>query len=172
MIFVQIAIAIGYPGEKIIDTFDENKFIEWICSQHDFYISCGVNSFENNGDFFGAFTKYGESENNVAGATSTSSTHAKFKSVIEAFERKTSGNANVAFEKSADELEKMGIPWIDPDVLVPHTSAQSKKCGLTPFTKQLSIQWTKGYSYQKKRWFMSRQISFTMDINLPKIGYI
>lgn len=148
-IYPILGISIGYPSLTIKNRINEKDFLEkhrkeWGIDQLYF----GTDYFNDEASFFGATAAYGEQGDCVAGATSASLVHAEFKANIEAYERKKSGEARIDFEGSANDLEKKNKKWIGPSKLVPLTKEQIEKCGFLSFRKDLSIQWTVGYSYK------------------------
>lgn len=149
-IYPIVAIAVGYNDSVPRENFDEIGFLEknasWLGLD---YNLCKATTFNDNCSFFGASVKYGDNDNDIAGATSASYSHAVFKANIEAYERKASGFSRVDFEGTARQLEESGKLWANPQLFVPLTSTQAKNCGVVPFSTELDIQWTKGFSIQQ-----------------------
>ena len=155
-VFPLVAIAIGYIQPMSKPAFNEIAFIEDNLRNNTLYpLSCenlsyGATTYGDDCPFFGAFAKYGMNTSDMAGATSASYSHAVFKAVIEAYERKISSQVRIDYFGSADDLDKQGLSWLDPTAYVPLTKLQMEKCGVVPFSKTLSIQWTQGFSYIDK----------------------
>ena len=141
-----ITIPIGYPAKNSIEEFNKIRYVEDNVGENHAVEGVWTNVFGKDGSFFGATTTYTDGEGNVqyAGATSPSYADAVFKATIEGYERWLSGQVRVDYFGTARQLEGA---WIHPKYLAPLTREQSEKCGVTPFSEELPINWTKGISF-------------------------
>ena len=144
-IYPLLAIAIGYENSNKKVPFDEEIFLE---ENHLKSPNYGAKNFDDNCTFWGAYAQYGNTVDEIAGATSTSYVHAIFKANVEAYERKLSGNARVDFTGTASDLAVKKKKWLNPNEIVPLTKEQHLKSNTSIFSENLDIQWTKGYSYK------------------------
>lgn len=103
---------------------------------------------------------FGENQSKISGATSTSPEFAKFKSVIEAFERSRTELLHVDFVGTANSL--IGKEHLDPQANNPLSIAQIKKMEITRFNNELVVPWTIGKKKQMVKKFSYLVISYTI----------
>lgn len=141
-----LAIPIGYPADHNIEEFNKVRYIEEHVGDNHVVNEVWANDFKEDGAFFGAVSSYKDECGNLqfAGATSTSYVDATFKALIEGYERWASSQVRVDFSGSAKELSR---PWMHPKLIAPLTEEQARKNGVVPFSEDLSINWTKGISF-------------------------
>ena len=144
-IFPILAIAIGYSSNK--KNFKYNELLSKVAKE---YVgetkpvkSFGVNSLNiNNSSFYGAWAKYGENGNRIAGATASSYNEAVCKAILEAYERYRSGIIKVDYigkEKNTEHFFK-------PEEIAPLTQEQRYLWNLSEYSVGDTIEWTKDMS--------------------------
>ena len=138
-----IAIPIGYPANSNAEVFNKIRYVEENVGDNHAVKKVWAKAFKNDGAFFGATTTYEDAtgDTQFAGATSSSYADAIFKATVEGYERWLSGQVRVDFHGPATKLAK---PWLDPRLIFTMTKEQSEKEGLTIFSEELPINWTKG----------------------------
>ncbi len=144
-VWPMLAISVGYPADSGPCDFNKVLFVEENTGENHAVKEAWANTFSDNGSFFGAAAAYigGGGDIQYAGATSPSYADAIFKATVEAYERILSSQVRVDFRGPARQLNDR---WLDPKLLAPLTNEQAKRCGVTPFSVDLPINWTKGIS--------------------------
>ena len=144
-IYPILGLAVGYENssrEKITDS-EKLKFVEdELINKTNLIQSSSTVHSKEFGSFFGATVSYGVN-NQLAGATSPSYCDALFKASIEAYERSMTKNIPAVVRCSALEL---GKSFLDPRIISPLDREQLSRCKLSPFTRDLVIDWVNGKS--------------------------
>lgn len=138
-----LVIAIGKKSEeKCFDYFNfKDKLEKLFVGEEKSVKLYGGYTFDEGASFFGAYSKYNDTLDEYAGATSTSYAHAASKAIIEGYERKQSGNLRTDYFGCAYDLD---YEWLDPTLIRPLTNEQINGSKLVRFSKSLPISWTSG----------------------------
>lgn len=157
-VYPLLAIPVGYCASNTAGTFDKIQFVEKFVGENKPVEKVWAKSFREHGTFFGATSVYRteDGELQYAGATSPSYADAIFKASVEGYERWRSGKVRVDFRGPAALLGD----WLNPNILAPLTEEQSRKCGLTPFSECLVIDWTLGKTFDGNSVYIPSDIVF------------
>ena len=167
-VFPVLAIAIGKPTSDI-QRINELSFVEDNLKQPYGPISdIAVTTFDN-GAFFAASARFGESENDVSGATSSSSANAIFKAAIEGYERYCSIQSRIDWYGSAKDLKS---EYLSPKELFPLTDKQISKAGLISYSDDTRIGWTLGERFSDNcKIYIPSDYIFYPDNDSPKLYF-